>query len=241
MINKENSNNLCEITTFLLSQKDLAYRDFSAKLIPNIDKESVIGVRTPVLRKFAKEIYGTNNAEDFLCCLPHDYLEQNHLHAFLIEQEKDIEKALMLTNTFLPFVDNWATCDCFRPKIFRKHLDTVYKNILIWIKSDHVYTKRYAIGLLLSFYLDSHFDPMHLKLVSDIKSNEYYINMMIAWYFATAIAKKPQHAIPYIEQQILDTWTHNKTISKACESFRVDEETKSYLKTLRIRNRGITL
>ena len=241
MTNKDKYMGSCEITTFLFSQKDLEYRDFSAKLIPNIDKESVIGVRTPILRKHAKKVHGTKNAETFLCHLPHDYLEQNHLHAFLIEQEKDIKKALTLTNSFLPYVDNWATCDCFRPKIFRKHLDTVYENILIWIKSDHVYTKRYAIGLLLSFYLDSHFDPMHLKLVSDIKSDEYYINMMIAWYFATAIAKKPQHSIPYIEQQKLNAWTHNKTITKACESFRVDEETKSYLKTLRIRNRGITL
>lgn len=236
-----NNDKTTNITAFLLSHKDASYRDFTCKLIPNISKDSIIGVRTPVLRKYAKDIHTTQEADLFLQSLPHSFLEQNHLHAFLIEQEKDICKALKLTENFLPYVDNWATCDCFRPKIFKKHLDTVYENILIWIKSDHVYTKRYAIGVLLSFYLDSHFDIEHLKLVSDIKSDKYYINMMIAWYFATAIAKQPKHAIPYIEQRKLDKWTHNKAITKACESFRVDDNTKSYLKTLRIHNRGITL
>jgi len=228
-----NNDKTTNITAFLLSHKDASYRDFTCKLIPNISKDSIIGVRTPVLRKYAKDIHTTQEAVLFLQSLPHSFLEQNHLHAFLIEQEKDIYKALKLTENFLPYVDNWATCDCFRPKIFKKHLDTVYENILIWIKSDHVYTKRYAIGLLLSFYLDSHFDIEHLKLVSDIKSDKYYINMMRAWFFATALAKRYKETVVYIENNVLDTWTHNKTIQKAIESLRISKDQKQYLKTFK--------
>lgn len=224
-----------DITKMLIIGQDEKYKDFSSKLIPNINKDRFIGVRTPVIRKLAKHIYGTQCAYEFMSALPHYYIEENHLHAFLIELEKDFDKAIKLTCEFLPYVDNWATCDSFRPKVFRKNPTALYNHIIEFINSTHTYTVRYGIGLLLSFYLDETFDKTHLSLVCNIKSDEYYINMMIAWYFATAIAKQTDYAIPYIEQQKLSKWTHNKTISKAIESFRVDDSTKAYLKTLRVK------
>ncbi len=224
-----------DITTYLFSNRDDQYKEFSSKLIPDVEKERFIGVRTPILRKLSKHIYGTDSANAFLNQLPHRYVEENHLHAFLIENEKDFDTACKLTEDLLAYIDNWATCDCFRPKVFKKNLKALYEHIKVWIKSDHVYTKRYAIGLLLSFYLDDAFDKSYLQLVASIKSDEYYINMMIAWFFATAIAKQPEFAIPYIENKVLDKWTHNKTITKSCESYRVDDKTKNYLKTLRIK------
>lgn len=224
-----------DIRAYLLENKDEKYKQFSAKLSPTLDKACVIGVRVPVLRLLAKNIKGTSAMECFINSLPHTYLEENHLHAFLIETVKDFDKALQLTQDFLPYIDNWATCDSFRPKVFKKHTDTLYEHIKVWIKSNHTYTVRYAIGMLLSFYLDEHFKKEHLELVSSIKSEQYYINMMIAWYFATALAKQYDCTIPYIREHKLSKWTHNKTISKACDSFRIDDKTKSYLRTLTIK------
>ncbi len=229
------TNNTEDILTYLEKHSDESYRDFSAKLIPNIDKELVLGVRTPKLRELAKALKGTDTAYDYLSTLPHKYLEENHLHAFLIEQEKDFEKALKLTKDFLPYIDNWATCDSFRPKVFKTNLTTLYKHIKEWLKSDKTYTVRFAIGLLNSFYLDENFKSEHLELVSIVTSDEYYINMMIAWYFATALAKQYQSTLPYLERKVLPKWVHNKTIQKACESYRVEPAHKAYLRTLKIK------
>ena len=233
----ENISSHNEITAWLANQKDDKYKDFSSKLIPDINKNRFIGVRIPVIRKFAKEISGTQAAQDFISSLPHHYIEENHLHAFLIENEMDYQKALLMTKKFVCHIDNWSVCDSFRPKVFKNNLPDLYTHIVEFVSSEHTYTKRFGIGLLLSFYLDDAFDEKHLRLVADIKSDEYYINMMIAWYFATALAKQPTHTIPYIENKILSDWVHNKTITKACESFRIDKDTKNYLRTLRINTR----
>ncbi len=224
-----------DILTYLVKNSDKSYRDFSAKLIPNISKELILGVRTPKLRKLAKKLKETDVAYDYLSTLPHKYLEENHLHAFLIEQEKDFERALMLTKDFLPYIDNWATCDCFRPKVFKNNPNPLYNNIKDWLKSEKTYTVRYAIGLLNSFYLDDEFKCEHLELVSKTVSDEYYINMMIAWYFSTALSKQYQSTLPYLQKKTLSKWVHNKTIQKACESYRVENSQKAYLRTLKIK------
>ena len=214
----------------LFALQDKEYRDFTAKLTPSIDKEKIIGVRVPVLRKFAKEFYKNKSAaEEFLSALPHHYYEENLLHGFLVEQIKDFQSAVEHTEVFLPFVDNWAVCDTFSPKIFQKHPKEVYEYIQKWIKSDKTYMIRYAVGLLLSNYLDEHFQKEMLKLVSEVKSEEYYVNMMLAWYFATALAKQYKATIPLIEAKTLPLFVQNKTIQKARESKRISTETKEYL------------
>ena len=210
----------------LFTLQDKEYRDFTAKLIPNIDKEKIIGIRVPILRKFAKEFYKNKSAvEEFFSALPHHYYEENLLHGFLIEQIKDFQSAVEHTEAFLPFVDNWAVCDVFSPKIFQKYPKEVYEYIQKWIKSDKTYTIRYAVGLLLSNY----FQKEMLQLVSEVKSEEYYVNMMLAWYFATALAKQYEAAMPLIEAKILPSFVQNKTIQKARESRRISAETKEYL------------
>ena len=214
----------------LFALQDKGYRDFTAKLTPSIDKEKIIGVRVPVLRKFAKEFYKNKPAvEEFLSDLPHHYYEENLLHGFLVEQIKDFQSAVEYTEAFLPFVDNWAVCDTFSPKIFQKHPKEVYEYIQKWIKSDKTYTVRYAVGLLLSNYLDEHFQKEMLQLVSEVKSEEYYVNMMLAWYFATSLAKQYESAMPLIEAQTLPPFVQNKTIQKARESRRISIETKEFL------------
>ncbi len=190
-----------DILTYLKNNSEEKYRDFSSSLIPTIPKQKVLGVRTPVLRALAKQLKDNEIKEQFLRNLPHTYLEENHLHGFLIETEKDFDKALALITQFLPYIDNWATCDCTRPKVFKKHLSQLYPHIRQWLDSDDTYTVRYAIGLLLSFYLDDEFQKEHLILVSKIKSDEYYINMMIAWYFATALFKQYDITVPYYRKQ----------------------------------------
>ena len=224
-----------DILKVLFENKDEKYREFTSSLIPSVDKGDIIGVRVPVIRTLSKAIKGSNAADEFLNTLPHRYLEENHLHGFLIEHERDFSKALTQITRFLPYIDNWATCDSVRPKVFKKHLNELFPYIKQWIKSDHTYTVRYAIGLLLSFYLGEEFDKEHLLMVSQVKSDEYYINMMIAWYFATALYKQYDHTIPYLENAVLSKWTHNKTIQKACESYRVSDSHKAYLRTLKIR------
>ena len=209
------------------------YRDFSSKLMPTVEKSKVIGIRTPILRKYAKEL---DNYEEFLTKLPHKYFEENNLHAFLIEREKDFDKCVEKLDTFLPYIDNWATCDSMKPKVLKKEPEKLLKHIKRWLNSKDIYTVRYAINLLMSFYLDENFDKNYLVLVADIKSDEYYINMMRAWYFATALAKQYSETVPYIENGVLDVWTHNKTIQKAIESLRILKEQKQYLKTLKKKN-----
>lgn len=222
-----------DVSDELFKLKDEEYKRFHAKLIPNIDPECIIGVRTPVLRKFAKEFYKTGEYAEFLNSLPHKYYEENNLHAFLIEQIKDFDTALQETEKFLPYVDNWATCDMFMPKVFKKNKDKL--NIKQWINSGKTYTVRFGLGCFMSLYLDEDFDTEYLDIAAAVDTDEYYINMMIAWYFATALAKQYEKTVPYIEKKCLKPWIHNKTIQKAIESNRISKETKEYLKQFKIR------
>ena len=217
----------------LFRLQDVEYRDFQKKLIPTVDSESVIGVRTPELRKLAKDLYRQPEAAEYLNTLPHEYFDENQLHAFMISEEKDFDRCIVEVEAFLPYVDNWATCDQLSPKAFGKNKDRLLLHIRNWIESDHTYTKRFAIGMLMQHYLDDDFDPDYPEMVAKVRSEEYYVNMMIAWYFATALAKQYEAVIPYIEGQRLDVWTHNKAIQKARESRRISPEQKEYLKTLK--------
>lgn len=222
-----------DITKELFKMQDLNYRDFHSKLMPGIDKETIIGVKIPDLRKFAKEYSKNEESKEFLKKLPHKYYEENNLHAFVIEKIADFEEALYQTEIFLPYIDNWATCDMFMPKVFLKNKDKILKKIQEWIKSDEPYIVRYAIGLLMKLFLDEDFNEKYLKLVSGVESDHYYVKMMVAWYFATALSKQYDLSVRYIEEKRLDKWTHNKTIQKAVESKRISKATKEYLKTLK--------
>lgn len=219
----------------LFKLQDKKYKEFQEKLIPTRDPDTIIGVRTPELRKYAKELFKSNNYQSFLKELPHKYFDENQLHAFIISEIKDYDECINYINEFLPYVDNWATCDQMSPKVFKKNHDSLIDNIKIWLKSKETYTIRFGIGCLLQHFLDEDFKPEYLEIVSRIKSEEYYINMMIAWYFATALAKQYKLTKPYIENSQLDKWTHNKTIQKAIESYRISSEQKEYLKSLKIK------
>lgn len=219
----------------LFALQDLKYRDFQRKLMPTVDPETVIGVRTPELRKLARSYGRQPESREFLKCLPHLYYEENNLHAFLLETIRDYGRAMEEVERFLPYVDNWATCDQMSPKVFGKHLTELLEKIRLWIASPETYTVRFAIGMLMRFYLDEAFRPEYPELVSGVRSEEYYVNMMIAWYFATALAKQYDAVLPYLEQKKLEKWTHNKTIQKAVESYRITPEQKAYLKTLKIK------
>ncbi|MBR4286132.1 MAG: DNA alkylation repair protein [Clostridia bacterium] len=222
-----------DIMADLLSMKDEEYKKFHSALMPTIDPESVIGIRVPVLRKYTKDLYKKGGYEDFLQGLPHKYYEENNLHAFLIEQEKDYGTLIEKLNAFLPYVDNWATCDMLSPKIFKTHKKELLNEIDKWINSGEPYIIRFGIKSLMQYYLDENFDVSFAQKVADVKSDEYYVNMMRAWYFATALSKQYEVSVKFLENRILDKWTHNKTISKACESYRISFENKIYLKTLR--------
>ena len=215
----------------LLALQDIPYGDFTHKLIPTLSRERIIGVRLPALRKVAKELtkQQPEAVAQFLNSLPHHYHEENLLHGFLIEQVKDFDKAITYTEAFLPYIDNWAVCDTFSPKLFQKHPRETYAHILQWLKSPQPYTIRYGIGLLLSNYLDDYFESEMLSLVASIQSDEYYVNMMIAWYFATALAKQYEATLPLIQSQTLSPFVQNKTIQKARESRRISEEVKDFL------------
>ena len=219
------------ISEELFKLQDIKYRDFQVKLIPNYSIDIMIGVRTPDLRNYAKKLLKENKYKDFLEELPHKYFDENQLHAFIISEIKDYEKCIIYINKFLPYVDNWATCDQMSPKIFKKNKDKLIIEIMRWIKSKEAYTVRFGIGMLMQYYLDDDFNPKYLEKVSKIKSKEYYVNMMIAWYFAT---KQYDDAIKYIENDILDKRTHNKTIQKALESYRITPSQKEYLKSLKL-------
>ena len=222
-----------EITTKLFSLQDTAYRDFQVKLIPGMDAQKEIGVRTPELRKLSKELAKREDIREFLNDLPHQYFDENQLHAFILSGEKDFEKCMEDLERFLPYVDNWATCDQTSPKVFRKHRKELLDAIRRWIESDHPYTVRFAIKMLMEHFLDEDFDPAYPEMVAEVRSEEYYIRMMIAWYFATALAKQYEAVLPYLEQKKLDVWTHNKTIQKAVESYRITDKQKEYLKSLK--------
>ena len=226
-----------KILSLLFSKQDLAYRDFQAPLIPNLDKNLFIGVRLPELKKMAKEMVNSKDAQDFIHALPHHYYDENQFHAFIISFIKDYDACVNEIENFLPFIDNWAVCDTMKPNVFKKNKDKLINKIKEWLKSDHIYTVRFAIGQLMSLYLNEGFKEEYLDLVSHIRSEEYYLNMMIAWYFATALAKQWDSTIKYIEEKKLSPWVHNKTIQKSLESYRVSDEHKEYLRSLKITKR----
>ncbi len=219
----------------LLALKDEEYRTFNMRLVPNVDENSMIGIRVPALRAMARRLWKERNADcrSFLRCLPHRYFEENNLHAFFLEQIKDIDEALSETEAFLPFVDNWQTCDICSPKVFKKHPGKVLDKVRLWISSEHGYTRRYAIGLLLSNFLDADFKTEYLDWVAAADLPDYYVRMMAAWYFSAALVKQYDAALPYIQNGRLEKWTHNKAIQKAIESYRIAPETKAYLRTLK--------
>lgn len=224
---------MTKLHTALFDMQDVTYRDFHSRLIPNISKDRVIGIRTPVLRKFAKEYAKTDDAQKFIRELPHYYYEENNLHMMIITGIKDYDTCVMEIDRFLPYIDNWATCDLPAPKCFYKNKEKLLDKVKLWIKSDDTYTIRYGIETLMSIYLDDAFESSYPRLVSEVVSDEYYVNMMIAWYFATALAKQWETVIPYIEEKRLSEWVHKKTIQKAVESYRITDEQKKYLRTLR--------
>lgn len=221
----------------LFNEEDLKYKEFNHNLTPNLNKDYMIGVRTPILRKMADEIYKSGDYKEFIMELPHKYFEENQLHAFIIEKIRNYDECIEELNWFLPYVDNWATGDQCNPKIFVKNKDKLLEHIYVWIDSEDTYIIRYGIRMLMCHYLDEDFDNKYPKLVAKIKSDEYYVNMMIAWYFATALAKQYDAIVPYIENHILSEWVHKKTIQKACESFRISAKQKEYLKSFR-KNKG---
>ena len=222
-----------DIRKELKKLQDKGYQKMQVTIIPTVDADSIIGVRTPALRQMAKELSKREDISSFLSDVPHKYFEENQLHAFILSGMKDAESCIKLVDEFLPFVDNWATCDQMSPKVFKKNKQLLLEYVDKWIKSDHTYVKRFAIGMLMEHFLDEDFKTSYLTKVSKIRSEEYYLNMMIAWYFATALAKQYEDTLPFIEKQKLDKWTHNKSIQKAVESYRITPEQKEYLKTLK--------
>ena len=218
----------------LYSLQDMKYRDMQIRIIPSINPESVIGVRTPELKRMATDVLKAGDYQEFLNELPHKYFEENQLQAFIISGIKDLNECMEELEKFLPYVDNWATCDQMSPKVFRKHRKELLTQIKKWIKSEKTYTVRFGVGMLMEHFLDEEFDPEYPAMVAEIRSEEYYVNMMIAWYFASALAKQYESVLPYLEQKRLDDWTHNKAIQKSVESRRITEEQKIYLKSLKL-------
>ena len=226
---------MTEIRERLFALQDEKYRDFQIKLMPTVDPETVIGVRTPELRKLAKELLKRGDYDAFLDELPHDHFDENQLHAFILSGMKDYEKCMSGVCRFLPFIDNWATCDQMSPKVFRKNRDDLLAHIKEWLRSGETYTVRFAAGMLMEHFLGDDFDIAYPEMVAAIESDEYYVNMMRAWYFATALAKQYESIIPFIEEKKLDRWTHNKAIQKSVESYRITPGQKVYLKSLKIK------
>ena len=218
----------------LFEMQDLGYKEFHCKLMPTVPPEVVIGVRTPEIRKLARELSKTpEEAEEYLQSLPHQYYEENNLHGAILSLLRDYGQTVEALEAFLPYVDNWATCDLINPRAFQKHPGQLPEQARCWMASEHVYTVRFGIGVLLGFYLDEAFRPEYLEWVAQVRGGEYYVDMMAAWYFATALAKQYDAALPWLEQGKLGDWVHNKTIQKAIESRRLTEEQKAYLRTLK--------
>ena len=223
-----------EIVAELFRMQDSDYALLQKKIIPTVAADRIIGVRTPALRTLAKSLYKDNDIEAFLSCVPHQYFDENQLHAFVISLEKDFDKCIAEVETFLPFIDNWATCDQLSPKAFKKEPENLLPYIHTWIKSDRTYTIRFAIGMLMQHFLGESFETKYADMVANVRSDKYYVNMMIAWYFATALAKQYELVLPYLEEKKLDCRVHNKAIQKSIESYRIPDEQKAYLKTLKV-------
>ena len=225
---------MTEIQQRLFALQDAGYRDFHAALMPTVDKTLVIGVRMPALRALAKELKGTELAADFMAALPHKYYEENNLHAALIGHIRDFDACMAAVERFLPYVDNWATCDMMNPRALAKDKAALLERIRLWLQSGHTYTVRFGMEMLMNHFLEEDFREEYPALVASVQSEEYYVRMMQAWYFATALAKQYEAAVTYLEQRRLGAWVHNKTIQKARESFRVSQEQKEYLKSLKV-------
>lgn len=221
------------ITQQLFALQDISYRQFQCKLMPAVSPDVVIGVQMPALRKLAKQLRDTRAGEAFLAQLPHTYYEENNLHGLLLCEKKDYALTVAELNRFLPYVDNWATCDLLNPKAFQRHPEALPSQIWEWLQSSHTYTVRFGLGTLLRLYLDAYFHPMYLEWAAQVRGDDYYVQMMVAWYFAEALVKQPERAIPYLTEHRLPPWIHNKTIQKAVESYRISPEQKAYLRTLR--------
>lgn len=226
-----NQNDIREV---LFQNRDEKYRDFQIKLLPTVEPQTVIGVRTPFLRTFAKTLCRENDISDFLNDLPHGYFDEDQLHAFLISELKDFDLCIDECNKFLPYINNWATCDQLSPKVFKKHKKELLEQIKLWMTSESTYTVRFAIGMLMQYFPDGDLDLEYPNMISALRSEEYYIKMMVAWYFATALAKQYETVLPFLENKKLEAWTHNKAIQKALESHRISDERKKYLRTLKI-------
>lgn len=224
---------MTDIQERLFALRDEKYAEFQAKLTPTLPKESFIGVRLPQLRKLAAEFMKEEGCREFLNSLPHDYYDENLMHSVILERSRKFEDAVEGVRAFLPYVDNWAVCDSLRPKVFAKHKKELLPLAMEWVASPETYTCRFGIDMLMTHFLDGDFEPEYPELVSTVRSEEYYVNMMVAWYFATALAKQWDAVIPYIEQRRLSPWTHRKAIQKAIESFRITEKQKEYLRGLR--------
>lgn len=222
-----------EIQEKLFALQEPEYGDFIARINPAVPRQTILGVRTPLLRAMAKELKKTALAEAFLAELPHAYFEENQLHAFLLESVREFDACMEQVERFLPFVDNWATCDQLRPKVFGRHLPELWEKVKVWLHSDRVYTVRFGMEMLMNFGLDDTFSPEFPAWVAEAEGEDYYIRMMAAWYFATALAKQWDETLPYLTENRLPEWTHNKTIQKAIESSRITPEQKAYLRTLR--------
>lgn len=225
------SDSLIQKSLYSLGDDD--YKAFHSKLMPGISPDTIIGVRTPILRKYAKEIKSTLEAEKFLDSLPHRFYEENNLHGILLEYIKEYPELIERLDEFLPYIDNWATCDLISPKLFKTHLNELSADCTRWLHSCKPFVKRFAIKTLMNYFLDEAFEDKYPRTIADVRSDEYYVNMAIAWYFATALAKRYKEIVPYLENNVLPTWTHNKTIQKALESFRISENTKLYLRKLK--------
>ena len=217
----------------LLDVKDDKYREFQAKLVPNVSPDTIIGVRTPDMRKIAKEVFNSPEKDEFLKELPHKYYEENLVHFFIIAMIKEFDKCIEKVDEFLPYVDCWPVSDQATPKSFKKNHAKLLPYIKNWIASDHVYTARFGIRMLMNEFLDDDFKDEYLELVASKEGDDYYLKMMVAWYFATALAKKYDESVKYIEERKLSDWIHKKAIQKAVESFRVTDEHKEYLKKYR--------
>ena len=222
-----------EILSELFKMQDVPYAALQRRILPSVAPERIIGVRSPALRSLARTLAGTEDADSFLACLPHRYFEEDQLHAFLLSLEKRFDLCVGNVERFLPYIDNWATCDQLSPKAFRKEPEKLLPYIGTWIRSDRTYTVRFAIGMLMQHFLGERFRPAYADMVAELRSPEYYVNMMRAWYFATGLAKQYDAILPYIEEKRLDDWTHNKTIQKSIESYRITDEQKQYLRRLK--------
>ena len=222
-----------DLLNILMKTKDDKYKSFQAKLVPNISVDTILGIRTPEMKNIAKELFNSNDYESFLNDLPHKYYEENLIHFFVISMIKDFDECIKKVEEFLPYVNCWPVSDQGSPKCFKRNHDKLLPYIKKWIKSKHVYTARFGIRMLMNEYLGDDFKEEYLDMVASVKGEDYYLKMMVAWYFATALAKRYDETVVYFENHKLDKWVHNKAIQKALESYRVTEEHKNYLKSLK--------